>query len=125
MASRLFQQFQGTLDKGVVHVQGSFAPDTANAPTTVKGAGFSVARTSTGLFTITLQDKYQHLIAGSLTLQLASGDDKILQLGAVDVVSAKTVQIRVWDISGGAVADIAANANNRINFLLILKNSTV
>jgi hypothetical protein len=125
MANRLFQQFQGTLDKGVVMLQGSFAPDTANAPTTVKGKGFSVARTSTGLFTITLQDTYQHLISGQVSLQLAAGDDKFVQLGAVDVASAKTIQIRVWDISGGAVADIAANANNRINFSLLLKNSTV
>jgi hypothetical protein len=125
MANRLFQQFSGTLDKGVVYVQGSFAPDTANAPTTVRGSGFSVARTSTGLFTITLQDKYVSLLSAQVSLQLATGDDKMLQLGAIDVISARTIQIRVWDISGGAVADIAANANNRINFLLLLKNSTV
>jgi hypothetical protein len=125
MANRYFNQFSGTLDKGLVLLQGSFAPDTTNAPTTVKGKGFSVARTSTGLFTITLQDTYQHLISGQVTIQLAAGDDKMVQLGAVDVASAKTIQIRVWDISGAAVADVAANANNRINFSLLLKNSTV
>jgi hypothetical protein len=125
MANRQFQQFQGTLDKGVVHVQGSFAPAGTGAPTDVKGKGFSVARTSAGLFTITLQDAYQHLIAGTAQLQLATGADQFVQLGSVDVASAKTVQIRVWDISAAAVADVSADANNRVNFLLILKNSTV
>lgn len=125
MANRLFKQFSGTLDQGLVLLQGSFAPAGSGAPTTVKGKGFSVARTSTGLFTLTLQDKYAHLIAGLVTLQLASGGDQIVQLGSVDVSSARTVQIRVWDISGAAVADISADANNRINFCLLLKNSTV
>jgi hypothetical protein len=125
MANRTFAPLLGSLDRGVVIIAGSFAPDTANAPTTVRGDGFSVVRTSTGLFTITLQDKYSELVSAQCSLQLAAGDDKIVQVGATDVTSAKTIQIRVWDISGAAVADIAANANNRINFVLILKNTSV
>jgi hypothetical protein len=125
MANRTFQQFQGTLDKGIVHVQGSFAPAGTGAPTAVRGAGFSVARTSAGLFTITLQDKYVSLISGQVSVQLATGDDKVVQLGTADVVTNKTVQIRVWDISAAAVADISADTNNRVNFVLILKNSSV
>jgi hypothetical protein len=49
----------------------------------------------------------------------------MVQFGTIDVVTAKTIQIRVWDISGAAVADVAADANNRINFALVLKNSNV
>jgi len=125
MANRDFMSNVQALDEEVKIVAGSFAPDTANAPTTVRGRGFTVARTSTGLFTVTLADTYPLLIAGDVSLQLAAGADLIVQLGAIDVASAKTVQIRVWDISDGAVADIAANANNRINFVLVLKNSAI
>ena len=99
MANRRFQQFQGTLDKGVVQLQGSFAPAGTGAPTAVKGTGFSVARTSAGLFTVTLQDKYQHLIAGDVQIQLATGADLKGQLGTIDVASAKTVQIRVLAVA--------------------------
>jgi hypothetical protein len=123
MANRLFQQFQGTLDKGVVMLQGSFAPAGTGAPTTVRGKGFSVARTSAGLFTVTLQDKYQHLISGDIQIQLATGADLKGQFGAIDVSSAKTVQIRVLAVA--VATDIAADANNRVHFSLKLKNSTV
>jgi len=126
MANRNFDFIQA-LGKGVKVIAGSFAPNgsSAVASTSNKGKGFSVARTSTGLFTITLQDAYTALLAASANLQLTTGDDKFVQIGAIDVVSAKTIQIRVWDISGAAVADVSAAAGNRINFVLILSNSTL
>lgn len=127
MANRSWREIVGTLDQGAVLIQGSFAPNGSSAidATQNSGHGWSVARTSAGLFTITLQDAYIAMISSTVSLQLATGDDKILQVGAVDVVNAKTIQVRVWDISGAAVADIAANAGNRIHFSLILRNSSV
>jgi hypothetical protein len=124
MASRIFDCLQ-VLGKGIKVVHGSFGPDTANAPGLVLGKGFTVARTSTGLFTITLTDSYVSLISADCSLQLASADDKYVQFGAIDVKTAKTVQIRVMDVSGAAVADVAKDANNRIHFTLLLKNSSV
>lgn len=126
MANRNFSELQA-LDRGVKVIAGSFAPNGSSAVSAAsnKGIGWSVARTSAGLFTITLEDSYISLISACCSLQLASADDKIVQLGSIDVVTAKTVEIRVWDISGAAVADVAANANNRINFCLVLKNSQV
>lgn len=126
MANRNFDFIQ-VLGKGVKVINGSFAPNGSSAVSaaSIKGKGFSVARTSAGLFTITLQDAYQGLLAAECSLQLNAADDKFVQFGAIDVVNAKTVQIRVWDISGAAVSDISANANNRIHFVLHLSNSTV
>ena len=126
MANRNFDMIQA-LGKGVKVIAGSFAPNGGSAvdADSIKGKGFSVARTSTGLFTITLQDAYTALLAGNATLQLTAADDKFVQIGAVDVVSAKTIQIRVWDISGAAVADVSAAAGNRINFELFLSNSSL
>jgi hypothetical protein len=102
--------------------EGSFAPDTASAPTTLWGKGFTVARTSTGLFTLTLDSAVAQIDSVIATLQLATADDKFCQVGEVDA-SAGTVQIRVWDISGAAVADVAANANNRVNFEIYVRTS--
>lgn len=124
MASRTFHPMQA-LNREVKIIAGSFAPAGTGAPTDVKGRGFSVARTSAGVFTITLEDKYIELLDAQATLQLASAADQFLQFGAIDVVSAKTIVINVWDASDGAVADISANANNRINFCLKLRNSSV
>lgn len=111
-----------------VVVSGSFAPDTANAPTDVRGVGFSVARTSTGLFTITFDSKYYQVNSATAALQLATGDDKVAQIGAYTAPTATasgTLQIRVWDISGAAVADVAANANNRVNFSVTFQKMDV
>lgn len=125
MANRIFHQIQAP-NKEVKIIAGSFAPNgsSAVAATGVKGKGFTVARTSTGLFTITLLDKFYELLDFQHSLQLAAADDKITQGGAVSL-SAKTVQVRVWDISGAAVADVAADAGNRINFCLAFRNTKI
>lgn len=126
MANRNFDMVQG-LGKGVKVISGSFAPNGSSAVSAAsnKGKGWSVARTSAGLFTLTLQDAYVALLGAHAQLQLTTADDKYCQIGVVDVVSAKTVQIRVWDVSGAAVADVSAAAGNRINFILWLSNSTL
>ncbi len=123
MSSRHPYPVQST-SREVVEIIGSFAPDTASAPTDLQGKGYTVAHTSTGLFTLTLDKVYPSCLSAVVSLQLATGADRYVQVGTIDL-SAKTVQIRVWDVSGAAVADIAANANNRVNFRLAFKNSGV
>lgn len=110
---------------GYVVVPGSFAPNAGSAivATSNKGKGWTVARTSAGLFTITFDAKYVDLIYFDAGLQLAVGDDKYCQPGTYTAAS-KTMTVRVWDISGAAETDVAANANNRINFLAVFDNSS-
>lgn len=125
MANRNFDTLQ-SLGKGVKVIHGSFAPNGASAVSAAsnKGIGFSVVRTSAGVFTVTLQDSFVGLLSASLVLQLSAPDDKFVQFGAIDVVTAKTLVINVWDVSAASVTDIAANAANRIDFVLYLSNST-
>lgn len=122
MARRIFHFLRG-INRDTIVIAGSFAPAGTGAPTTLRGKGFSVARTSTGLFTITLTDRFYECVSFTASLQLASGDDKLAQCGSVDL-SAKTAQIRIWDKSAAAVADVSADANNRVNFALELRNTT-
>ncbi len=104
---------------------GSFAPNSTSEVDAAsrKGLGYTVARTSTGLFTITFTDTFADLVAFEAQLQLVTGDDKFLQMGTLVNTSTPVVQIRVWDVSGAAVADVTANANNRINFVAWFRNS--
>ena len=74
---------------------------------------------------MTLSDVYTAALSATATLQLANSDDKFVSnIGTIDL-SAKTIVIRVYDVSGAAFADVAADANNRINLTLVLKNSSV
>jgi len=121
MASHLWSEVRA-LAKGLVYIEGSFAPDTANAPTALKGVGFTVVHTSTGIFTVTLDSVYPSIINATATLQLATAADKVAIVGTIDA-AAKTVVI--FTLAAGSLADIAANANNRVNFTIVCKNSSV
>lgn len=107
-------------------VAGSFAPNGSSAlvaaDTRVNAGAATVAYVSTGLYRITFTDAYQKLLSATATLQLASADDKYVQIGAFTVAD-KTLDIRVWDASGAGVADVAANANNRINFICVFDDA--
>lgn len=117
---------QRSLTRGVVVIDGSFAPNGSSALSAAsrQGNGYTVARTSAGLFTVTLSDKFSALVSATATLQLATAADVMVQIGTV-VIASKTIQIRCWDFSDGAVADVAADANNRINFTFKVKNTAL
>lgn len=125
MANRTLYGIQ-TLGKNRVVLAGSFAPNGSNpiSPNSIRGRGFTVAYTSTGLYTITLDDVWAQCDSAIATLQLATAGGKFVNIGSIDL-AAKTVQIAAWDISGEAKADIAADPNNRINFVLALRNSAL
>jgi hypothetical protein len=104
----------------------SWAPDSANPVTDVRvneGAA-TVVWTSTGTFTVTFADKYVSLLAAVPMLQLASADDKFPQVGSYDA-SARTLVVRVLDNNAGtiAVADVAANANNRVGVICVFDDA--
>jgi hypothetical protein len=129
MADRTFK-LPRVLDKKVYIYAGSFAPNGSSAvsASSRKGLGFSVARTSQGVFTVTLDDAFPsstYLLSATASLQLASGSlaARRCEIGAVSTTS-KTYVISVVDGSAAA-QDVAADANNRINFVLKFKNSTV
>ena len=111
-------------------IAGSFLPAGVGAPTGVIGAGFTVARTGVGQYTVTLAEKWLRLLSANATLQLAALTASGIQLGATDVSGAKTVVLNVWGPSGagatGAVAlEVAADPNNRVHFKFVMSQDTV
>lgn len=105
-------------------IAGSFAPDTANPVTAVNGSGFTVARTAQGTFTVTLDEAARDLVSATATVQTAAADNYWAQIGATDVSTAKTVVVRLIDETGTA-QDLAANANNRVNFTIVVSRKDV
>jgi hypothetical protein len=122
MAEKIFFDVQA-LNPHVKIVCGSFKPNAGSAVdnTANTGAGWTVARSGTGIFTVTLGDKYPGLLSGQCSLALNAVADSKVQFGAIDVASAKTLVINV--ITGASAADIGAHANNRIHFCLFLRNT--
>jgi len=124
MASRVFRNVQA-LNPELKIVTGSFTTNGSSDPDSDNntGKGWSVARTGTGEYTVTLEDTYPALLSGNCSLGLNAAGDSQVQFGAIDVVTAKTIVIRT--ITAGSAANIAANANNRVHFTLCLRNTDI
>lgn len=111
------------MDPYLRRVEISFAPNGASAPTSSRGCVgiWSVVRVSTGLFRVTLRDGYREVNHFDARLQLNAAAALRAIPGPV-VDSARTFDI--FTVDGlGSVADISANANNRINVFLVLRCS--
>jgi len=82
------------LNNGEVRVSGSFRPNGASAvsATNNKGVGFTVARTSLGLYTLTFADKFPTLISATAAVRDTSGRGMRVRIGDYDA-SAKTLKL--------------------------------
>lgn len=123
MSNRNYQGAVVALNPMVRWIGGSFAPNGSSAidQSTRLGLGWSVAYTSTGLYTVTFTDAFPNLLCAVASLQLTTGDDKFLQIGVYSAAN-KTLQIRCYDASGAALADAGAG---RINFSCFFSDTTV
>ncbi len=123
MANRMEEPIRA-LGKRYVIVAGSFAPNGASAISAAsnKGKGFTAARTDVGAYLITFTDKWTDLVSVTFTQQRAAVADGVPQAGTYDA-SAKTLV--VTNLVGATPTEIAANANNRIHFLAIFRNTSI
>jgi hypothetical protein len=121
MADRNFNRKQA-LEREVKNLFAKVTIGSSGAPTLTTGYGFaSISRTSTGLYVLTLQDKYASLKAVNIIHMSTSAEDLNPQVKSEDVVGAKTITF--FTLAGGSVADPASG-----DVLLIsvaLKNTTV
>ena len=117
----------------ITEVSGSFAPNGSSAlsSTSVKGAGFSVARTGVGVFVVTLNPavQYAEMVTKTVQLHMGTPDGSYASVTAFTLGSTGTITITTMlpDATGGtfsvAAADIAADATNRIDFNFKLRRS--
>lgn len=103
---------------GIVLVLGSFALNGSSSPVAAnnKGKGFSVVRTSAGLFTITFVNSAISVLSAWSTLQcVGTTVDLYPQFGTIDVVTNLTAVIQMK--TGATNTDPpAADANSRCHF---------
>jgi hypothetical protein len=91
--------------------------------TTINGIA-SVARTAAGTITITLADRWVGLEGVSVAYAPHNGGARDVNLGAIDVVTNRTVVVRT--INASLVATDTPNTEiDRIYLTLFLKNSSV
>jgi phage tail sheath protein FI len=105
-------------------VYGSFAPNgsSAVASTSLKGKGFSVARTGTGVFVITLSKTppWYEIVYCDVKLHMGTPTGATACMTTHTLSTTGTVTITATDIAAAA-ADVAAAATNRIDFCLALR----
>jgi hypothetical protein len=84
-------------------VHGSFRPNGSSGVVSgaTKGKGFSVARTSAGLYTLTFDESYPELVGFSGTARVADSTCTVVQ-GGDYVAASKTLQVRL--LQGGAAS---------------------
>jgi hypothetical protein len=120
MANRTFDNVQGLAKKQIL-LAGKISLSAAAAVSSFSFPGVaSVVKSGTGLYTITLQDQYQDLLGISVII----GGNPLVHagVGAVDVVSAKTIVVQTID-EAGVLDDVAAASV--VYITLVLSNSSV
>lgn len=134
MANRWFNQFKGSLEKGVVQLDGYArlsAADASVVSETLKGA--SIARTAAGTYTITLEDQFPKLLAVALC-PVASGTNanQFLKVKAVQTSAGVDCGASLENVgkivictcaSNGTPTDVTVDCGFTVH--LVLKNSTV
>lgn len=122
MADRRFNRKQ-SLDKEVKDIFLEVSFGATGAPTIVKGLGVeSIARTSQGLFLITLEDKYYgglKFIQG--VLLDAAAEDIHFQVKEEAVASAKTISV----FAAAAAVATDPSDGSKAFFQIVLKNNTI
>jgi hypothetical protein len=120
MANRRFEQFCYSLIKKKTEIEGviSLAADASVISVDIPGA--DAVKTTTGVYTITLQDKYSACM-GVYTQIAETAQNLEAKPGAVDVTSARTVVVNT-KVNG---TNTDATATCKIYVKIVLRNSSV
>lgn len=132
MANRQFQQFQGTLEKGVVKLFATITTTTSGTIGSTSAVGLSVAKVAAeaGRYRITLEDKYTRLLAVNATVSGAADAAYTTAKGSFAIVrnvavSSATPVLDIQFVRSDTTADAEVLDAAVIYVELTLKNSSV
>ncbi len=121
MADRSFKRVQA-LESEVKTLFLDVAIGGTGAPTINYALGTaSIVRDSAGVYIITLQDKYNRLLAFNVTQLVAAAEDINFQLEAEAVATSKTIQFRCLTDD----VETELSSGSRLLISVDLKNSSV
>lgn len=125
MVALMFDDIQ-TYGKKRVIMHGSFNPNGTSAPTVKDGKGFTVARSSVGLYVLTFARTFNELTSSLCGVRVADATPTIVQMGDYNAANS-TLQIRTLQETGGtlALADLATDADNCVSFACIFRDTSV
>lgn len=117
----------GQASKTPLALVGSFQPASTSAPTSVTGSGFTVARTGTGVFTVTFTIIQSAVDGAWCYLEDATlgsnGAQLTLEPTSYSSGTFGTLTITTYQVGGGSgssltftAADLAAATNRRVHF---------
>lgn len=116
--------------KGIVLIKGSFAPNGVSDPSSASFKGGHIktcVRSAQGRWTVTLRDKgIRDIEAELVSVRLAAAADTVVQFGTfTNVGAAGDVSFIIRAVAVATETDIAADANNRISFVLVARRSVL
>lgn len=118
---RKLQPPKGTVNQQVVTIDGRFRPNGSSAIDNTENVGLqgcSVAYSTTGIYVITLDDKYNYVYSVNPSCELATAADTQIQWTSsgtgTDTRGNSVTTITVTALTAGSAADIASNAGNWI-----------
>jgi len=120
MANRNLRPLAGALEPKVVVLSKVVTFGSASISSQT-GKGLSVARSSAGVYTITLEDKYNSLIGGQCMFEASSAVDLVPQLNSVDVSGAGTIGLKLL----AAATATEPASGTKLYITLLLKNSSL
>jgi hypothetical protein len=110
VSNRSFYIFRGSLNREVVTLYGKVTTSTAGAVSSQKSKGFSVARTGTGAYTITLENAYADLLGVQVTVVGANTASKgLTPVVTTSSVTNKSLVVQLVSAPGTA-ADVVDGA---------------
>lgn len=122
MANRTFNPPRA-LEKELITLVGKIPLNSSAAVGTKVGRGFSVAKTATGEYTVTLQDKYTALIGIAFAVSGSGTIVTVPELKSEAVAASRSFIIKTVTRSTGATADTGVAFD--LYFVAHLRNSSV
>jgi len=129
MANRIFSPLKGSLTRGITCLTGNWLFGGSGA-VTVSARGFSVGTlgASGGLQTVTLDDKYNELLAVHITsiadADFSADEAIVTELTAEDVSGDRTISLRYTKSSSGFTSSQATLDGRKVLCMIWLKNSS-
>lgn len=132
MANRQFQQFQGSLEKGVVKLFATIVTSTSGTISSTTATGLTVTKVGSeaGRYRVTLDDKYTRLLAAQAIVSGAADAAYTTAKGIQAIVrnvavSAATPILDIQLVRTDTAADAEVEDGASIYVELTLKNSSV
>jgi len=109
-------------ERAAMIVAGSFGVDAGNSIVNIEGEGFTVTRVSAGRYAVRFDKTFPKTLSATATRQSTA---VVAQFCSIVGKTATGFDVYLWDVAAAAVVDPGTNTDDRINFVAVMKDSSV